>query len=73
MPLPIFLVNKYYSSKFNFRWILNLDFQTGSGFDNILKPDYGSDLISKTGSGSATLVITAMILKSCNEIKSTGK
>ena len=45
---------------FDFRWILNLDVPTGSGSDkilktgsgHILKPGFGSDLISKTRSGS---------------------
>ena len=38
--------------KFNFRKILNLDVQTESGSDQVLKTGYGSDQILKTGSGS---------------------
>ena len=38
-------------SRISPKWILNLDVQTGSGFDYILKSESGSDLTLKTGSG----------------------
>ena len=61
--IDLYLLILYYNlgqliliQKFDFRGILNLDVQTGSGL--ILKPGSGSDLILKPGSGSDLILTT---------------